>query len=101
MLKCKHTMATKKKTKKPASTPQETDAGFFFKLVLFFILGTLWVRLLHVQIGPFEHFSIPVGLVVGVIFASHDRFQIDRKIEYAILLAATFISFYLPVGVTI
>lgn len=87
----------KKKTKKAA----ESDSAYFLKLILFFILGTLWVRLLDVQIGPFEHVSLPIGLIIGLVFASHDHFQIDRKIEFAVLLAATFISFYLPVGITI
>jgi Na+/H+ antiporter NhaC len=98
-------MATKKqkvsKLKKPVATQRESDTGFFLKLVLFFILGTFWVRLLHIEFGPFEHLSLPAGLVIGLVFASHERFQIDRKIEYAILLGATFISFYLPVGITV
>lgn len=91
----------KRKVKKQRIALRESDASYFLKLVLFFILGTLWVRLLDVQIGPFEHLSIPVGLIIGIVFASHDHFQIDRKIEYAILLGATFISFYLPVGITV
>ncbi len=91
-------MASKKQKQKKS---KESDPAYFLKLVLFFILGTLWVRLVDVQIGPFEHLSLPVGLVVGLLFASHEHFQVDRKIEYAVLLAATFISFYLPVGITI
>ncbi len=89
------------KTKRKKTKPAETDSKYFLKLVLYFLLGTFWVRLLNVDFGPFEHLSLPVGLVIGLVFASHEHFQIDKKIEYAILLAATFISFYLPVGVTI
>jgi len=88
----------KRKSKKVA---KETDSTYFLKLILFFALGTLWVRLLNINIGPFEHLSLPLGLVLGIVFASHEHFQIDRKIEFAVLLAATFISFYLPVGITI
>lgn len=87
----------KRKTKQST----ESDSAYFLKLILFFILGTFWVRLLHINIGPFEHLSVPLGLVIGLFFASHEHFQIDRKIEFAILLGATFISFYLPVGITI
>lgn len=90
-----------KKQKRTKKRLVESDSAYFLKIILFFIMGTLWVRLLEVNIGPFEHLSIPVGLVIGLVFASHDNFQIDRKVEYAVLLAATFISFYLPVGVTI
>lgn len=79
----------------------ETDSKYFLKIVLYFILGTFWVRLVNVQLGPFEHLSLPAGLVIGLIFASHEHFQIDRRIEFAVLLVATFISFYLPVGITI
>ncbi len=87
----------KRKTKKTT----ESDSAYFLKLVLFFILGTFWVRLVNIQIGPFEHLSLPAGLLIGLVFASHEHFQIDRKVEFAILLGATFISFYLPVGITI
>lgn len=89
------------KQKKKTSKTNESDSTYFLKLVLFFLLGTFWVRLLNVNAGPFEHLSLPVGLILGLIFASHEHFQIDRKIEFAVLLAATFISFYLPVGITI
>ncbi len=87
--------------KRKKKSSRESDSAYFLKLVLYFLLGTFWIRLLNVSFGPFEHLSIPVGLILGLIFASHEHFQIDRKIEYAVLLAATFISFYLPVGITI
>ena len=87
--------------KRKKKSSRESDSAYFFKLVLYFLLGTFWVRLLNVSFGPLDHLSIPAGLILGLIFASHEHFQIDRKIEYAVLLAATFISFYLPVGITI
>lgn len=87
--------------KRKTKTRKESDSTYFLKLVLFFILGTFWVRLENVSFGSVEHVSIPLGLILGLFFASHEHFQIDRKIEYAVLLAATFISFYLPVGITI
>lgn len=89
------------KTKRKSKKSNESDSTYFLKLVLFFILGTFWVRLVDVKLGPFENLSLPVGLIVGLVFASHEHFQVDRKIEYAVLLAATFISFYLPVGITL
>lgn len=79
----------------------ENDSTYFLKIVFFFLLGTFWVRLLHINIGPYQHISLPAGLVIGIVLASRENFQIDRKIEFAVLLAATFISFYLPVGITV
>lgn len=92
-------MAKQKRNNK--KNQKETDSTYFLKLLMYFALGTLWVRLLNINVGPFEHLSLPLGLLIGLVFASHEHFQIDRKIEFAVLLAATFISFYLPVGVTV
>jgi hypothetical protein len=89
----------KKKSKK-INVTTEKNSTFFLKILLYFILGTLWVRLLDVNIGPFEHLSLPFGLLLGLVFASHDHFMIDRRIEFAVLIVATFVSFYLPVGIT-
>lgn len=88
---------SKRKSKKSQG---ESNSTFFLKILLFFILGTLWVRLIDINIGPFQHISLPIGLLVGLVFASHEHFMIDSKIEFAVLLVATFISFYLPVGIT-
>jgi hypothetical protein len=88
----------KKQTKRKAKVQQETDSAFFLKLVLFLILGSQWVRIDNL---PEWQIPIPVGLLVGLWFASHDHFQIDRKIEYALLLVATFVAFWLPVGIFI
>jgi hypothetical protein len=79
--------------KKSKKQPTEKDSVYFLKLVLFFILGTLWVRL-----GGENGVPIPVGLLFGVILASHEHFAVDRKIEYAVLLIATILSFIAPIG---
>jgi hypothetical protein len=82
-------MATKSKKR----TTPEKDSVYFLKLVLFFLLGCLWVRL-----GSGTGVPVPIGLVFGVLLASHEHFQIDRKIEYAVLLVATVLSFIAPIG---
>lgn len=98
---------SKKKAAKPTPVAasrrpaQQADISYFAKMLLFFMLGTLWVRLIDINIGPLAHISLPAGLVIGLVLASHERLQIDRKLEYIVLIAATFISFYLPVGVTL
>lgn len=83
-----------KKTKRKKQT-QELDSTYLFKLVLYVIIGSQWVRLTHGD----SQVPIPVGLLIGVAFASHDHFQIDRKIEYAVLLLAMLVGFWSQVGI--
>jgi len=85
----------KKKTNKtkPSNKAVEKDAVYVLKLILFFILGCMWLRL-----GGANGTPVPVGLVFGILFASHDHFQIDKKIEFAILLMAAILSFVAPIG---
>lgn len=70
--------------KKKATTPttgRETDSAYFLKILLYFILGTIWVK--------YNGYVVfPIGLIVGVLFTRSDHFAIDRKIEYAILIIA-------------
>ena len=75
-------MATKR-TKK--STRPETNSAYFLKILLYYILGLIWVK---VDGRPL----IPLGLIIGLVFSTHEHFQIDRKVEYAVLLIATLIG---------
>ena len=85
----------KGKTKK--LTVQESDSSYVLKLVLYLIIGSQW---LWITTGN-QAFQIPLplGFVIGLVFARHEHFQIDRKIEYAILLIAAIISFWFQIGV--
>ncbi len=77
---------------------KELDGTYLLKLVLYMVLGSQWVKIVTksgVQI------PIPVGAIVGILFAAHDHFQIDRKIEYAVLLISMFIGFWIPLGAVI
>ena len=67
------------------SRPQEPDSVYFLKALLFFILGTIWLQFNG-------HTVLPLGLLLGLVFAQHDHFQIDRKIEYVILLLAALVG---------
>jgi hypothetical protein len=88
-------MAKKSKIVKKVSKkePVEKDSVYFLKLVLFFVLGTLWV-----QFGDAKGVGIPVGLIFGVLLATHEHFQVDRKIEFAVLLIAAVLSYVAPIG---
>lgn len=73
------------------------DSTYFLKLVLYLILGSLWLR---IDTGTMT-IPLPVGLVIGLVFATHEHFRLDRKIEYAVLLMAMFVGLWLPIGLTI
>lgn len=78
----------------------EKDSTYFLKLVLYVVLGTLWIKFSDpVYIGPFIFSGVPVGLFIGLMFASHDHFQVDRKLEYAVLIMMTILSYFLPAGI--
>lgn len=84
--------------KKPKVT--ESDSAYFLKLVLYVILGTFWLKFADpIQVGAFLVNGFPLGLIIGLIFASHDHFQVDRKIEYAILIVMTILTYFLPAGI--
>jgi hypothetical protein len=80
------------KTKKKAN---ETDGAYLLKLVLYVIIGAQW---LFIKTKAGGQVPLPVGVLVGAIFASHEHFQIDRKVEYAVLLVAMLVGFFSQVG---
>lgn len=89
-----------KKTKKTQET--EKDSTYFLKLIIYVILGSFWLKFATpLEIGGFVVNGFPLGLLLGLVFASHDHFQIDRKIEYAILILMTVVCFFLPAGIVI
>lgn len=78
----------------------ESDSTYLLKIILYIILGAFWLKFSDpVVIGNFVLNGLPVGLIVGLLFASHDHFQVDRKIEYAILIVAAVASYFLPSGI--
>jgi len=91
-------MAKKAKTSKKPVAP-EMDGVFVLKMVLYVILGSLWVKI--TKDGSSLHIPIPVGLIVGLLLTMHDHFAIDRKIEYAVLVSATLFGFVAPYGIFI
>lgn len=90
-------MAKVKTKRKPRA--QELDGVYILKIVLYLIIGAQWVRLVDPALT--KQIPLPLGLVVGTMFAMHDHFQIDRKIEFAILLIACFVGFWSQTGLFI
>jgi hypothetical protein len=81
----------------------ETDSRYFLKLVIFVLLGTLWLKFAQPMLWlgvPFN--GIPVGLIAGILIVNKfEKYQADRKIWYAILLVVTIICYFVPAGVVI
>jgi len=80
-----------------------TDGGFLLKIVLYAVLGSLWLKVQTATTLSSSSLSIPlpVGLLIGVLFSSHEHFQIDRKIEYAVLVVAALVGLMIPFGLFI
>lgn len=88
-------IASMPKNKRTAK--KELDSAYFLKIVLYLIVGAQWIRV--VNPAGTTQLPIPIGLIIGIVFASHDHFQLDRKIEYAILLVAMLIGFWSQIGI--
>ena len=84
-----------KNSSRQALATQEPDNIYILKLVLYLILGALWLRI------TFDTMTLPlpVGAIIGLFIARTERFGTDRKIEYAVLLISMFVGFWLPIGV--
>lgn len=81
----------------------ESDSTYLLKLVVFVLLGTLWLKFatpLTWQGIPFN--GIPVGLLVGLLLVRRfEPLQIDRKIWYATLIVVTIVCYFVPAGIVI
>ena len=99
---CYTRLMVKKQTKKKKVQPVEADSTYFLKLLLYIVLGATWIKFaVPLHLGPLQFNGAPLGLMVGVILASHDHFAIDRKVEYAILLIMMVLTYFLPAGIVI
>lgn len=92
------------KTKQPkkrttAKHPRENfDGVYLFKLVFYLLVGSMWLKATS---GADIKFDIPIGLMIGLVFASHEHFRTDRKIEYAVMLVAMLVGYFAPFGLYI
>ena len=67
------------------TSAKESDNAYFLKILIYFVLGMIWVKVNGYVI-------LPAGLILGVIIAQHDHFAIDRKVEYAVLIVAAILG---------
>ncbi|MEO5950154.1 MAG: hypothetical protein ABIQ04_01765 [Candidatus Saccharimonadales bacterium] len=81
----------------------ETDSTYFLKLVVFILLGTLWLKFAEpISWQGIRFTGVPLGLVLGIIgIAKFEKYQEDRKIWYAVLVVVSIICYFVPAGVVI
>lgn len=87
------------KSKQRTKRATELDSAYILKVLLYMILGSQWLYITNIEQN--YQLPIPVGLIIGILFARHEHFKIDRKIEYSVLLVIMFVSFWLPMGIKI
>ncbi len=86
------------KTKGKIVDKTAQDGFYLLKITLYLLVGSLWLK---VSSGVDLHLPIPLGLLIGILFVKNEKLQIDRKIDYAVLLVASIIGFWLPYGLYI
>lgn len=81
----------------------ESDSTYFLKLVVFVLLGTLWLKFAQpISWMGVPMAGIPLGMLVGLVLVNRfEKYQSDRKIWYAILLVVTIICYFVPAGIVI
>ena len=92
-------LMAKKKQKRKANPADNFDGAFVLKMALYVILGSLWLKINHTTHNL--QIPIPVGVIIGLIFTTHEHFRTDRKIEYAVLVVAALFGFLAPYGLFI
>lgn len=76
---------------KRKTVAKEADSVYFLKILMYFVLGTIWIKW-H------GYLVLPIGLLLGVLFAQKDHFAIDRKVEYVVLIISALLAL-LGIGV--
>lgn len=71
----------------------EYDSIYFLKILLYLVISTAWI-------APGGQRLIPIGLLMGLLIVRHERFQIDRKVEYAIMLVGAVLGL-VGIGITV
>ena len=81
----------------------ESDSTYFLKLVIVFLLGTLWLKFHDPLLWSGVTFTaFPLGLCIGLLGVRYfEKHQSDRKIWYAVLLFVTVVSYFGPAGIVV
>jgi hypothetical protein len=84
---------TKRRTTAVKPT-EEKDTTYLLKIALYLLVGAFWVTIIYED----TVIPLPLGFLLGLAFASHDHFKMDRKIEYAILVVGVVVGFVTGYG---
>jgi positive regulator of sigma E activity len=89
--------------RQPKEQVYESDSTYFLKLVVFILLGTLWLRFAEpISWMGIPMSGIPLGMLLGLVLVrKFEKYQSDRKIWYVILIIITIISYFVPSGIVI
>ena len=88
--------------KKQNNIKTEADSTYFLKIIVYILLGMFWIRFADPMVmGNLTFTAFPVGLFVALLFIRHEHFQIDRKIEYPIVIVAAIISYFFNTGIVL
>lgn len=81
----------------------ETDSTYFLKLVIFTLLGTLWLKFsAPLDVAGITVNALPLGLLLGLLLVKPiEKYQFNRKIWYAVLLLVGIVSYFVPAGIII
>ena len=81
----------------------ESDSQYLLKLVLCIVFGSFWIKFGEpLTLGALTVRAIPIGLILGLIIVSrYEKYQSDRKIWYAVLIAVCVISLFSASGIVL
>ena len=83
--------------KAKAAKKQSSDDAYLLKLIMYLIISSQWILITREMSWQIP---IPYGALVALLFARHEHFRTDRRIEYAVILVAMFVGFWVPAGLT-
>ncbi|MBP9852404.1 MAG: multicomponent Na+:H+ antiporter subunit [Patescibacteria group bacterium] len=83
-----------KRKQKPQ--PIDFDGAFVLKMVLYVIMGSMWLKITHTTHNL--QIPIPIGAIIALMFTAHEHFRVDRKIEYAVIVVAALFGYLAPYG---
>lgn len=81
----------------------QSDGAYFAKLMACIVVGAIWLRFSNpIVLGPLFIPGVPVGLLLGAVGVYYiEKYQMDRKNLYIVLVVAAMVSFFLPTGIVI